>query len=688
MELSRSFSRLGKYQQTLHTSWIPGLAVFCSICTLGFLFLYFQKPIYQASAQLELPENKPSYSSSEIASKTSKIAEDSDNQNISLDIESEVIRSTSLIRQTLFDLNTENTDPELFLQSRIDFVQSKLQVSKTPESRLLKITYQDTEATKTSNFINTLVDNYLEYNIDAHRKATIQVKKIVEAELLKIERKLQYTANLIRKLKPKNPKLQELENQRQIAQSNYKILHQHLISLELAESQNLSSIQVLSYAITPDRPISNYFLAYFGFVALGLLGAVTTVYLLEVFDRPLKILTEAQKIFDYTWLGVIPTVPASPTSRSDTDPLVPQIIVKDDPASDLSESYRMLQSNLNLFSSDREIKAIAITSSVTKEGKSSITANLAYRMAQLGKKVLIIDGNLHSPIQHRIWNTHNDRGLSNNIVEKIDPRLTIQTIMSNLDLVSAGTMPPASANVLRSQIMKKLVNFWAKLYDCILIDSPALDINTKASILGSIADGILLVVRPSIVEQKQANLTRESLQKSGQNILGMVFNNISQDLEYYNYYYHSLEEQPQTAPKTNSLKESSVELWETITRDSAKLRKNRPNSEFNIKKLRDIDRDELEAIIIDLQQNLDQSTQLVKEQEDELSMKCQDIRKLQRKVNIANNSERLSLESELKQEQEIKNMLNETLIGQRQNLNKKSKILLQYRQLLQEKSYH
>ena len=207
MELSRSFSRLGKYQQTLHASWIPGLAVFCSICTLGFLFLYFQKPIYQASAQLELPENKPSYSSSEIASKTSKIAEVSDNQNISLDIESEVIRSNSLIRQTLFDLNTENTDPELFLQSRINFVQSKLQVSKTPESRLLKITYQDTEPTKTSNFINTLVDNYLEYNIATHRKATIQVKKIVEAELLKIEHKLQYTANLIRKLKPKNLKL-------------------------------------------------------------------------------------------------------------------------------------------------------------------------------------------------------------------------------------------------------------------------------------------------------------------------------------------------------------------------------------------------------------------------------------------------------------------------------------------------
>ena len=85
---------------------------------------------------------------------------------------------------------------------------------------------------------------------------------------------------------------------------------------------------------------------------------------------------------------------------------------------------------------------------------------------------------------------------------------------------------------------------------------------------------------------------------------------------------------------------------------------------------------------------MDQTTQLVREQEDELFVKRQDIRKLQRKVNIANNSERLSLETQLKQEQEIKKMLNETLIGQHQNLNKKHKILLQYQQLLKEKQSH
>ena len=213
------------------------------------------------------------------------------------------------------------------------------------------------------------------------------------------------------------------------------------------------------------------------------------------------------------------------------------------------------------------------------------------------------------------------------------------------------------------------------------------DINYKASILGSIAHETLLVVRPGILEQKQANLTREILQNSEQNILGMVFNDISHNLESYNDFYRALEEKTQITPETKSLKKSSVELWETITHVSSESYQNHPNSKLNIKKLKDIDRDELEAIIINLQQNLDTSTQLVQEQEDELFMKRQDVRKLQRKVNIANNSERYSLENKLQQEQELKNMLNETLIGQRHNLNKKIKILLQYRQLLTEKQY-
>lgn len=138
----------------------------------------------------------------------------------------------------------------------------------------------------------------------------------------------------------------------------------------------------------------------------------------------------------------------------------------------------------------------------------------------------------------------------------------------------------------------------------------------------------------------------------------------------------------------NSPKEYSVEFWETVTNVSVKLQHRYPNSEFNLKKLRDIDQDELTKIIIHCQQNLEDSIQLVQEQEDELFIKKYDVRKLQRKVNIANNLERYGLENKLKEEEELKNLLKATLIGQRRTLQKKSKILLQYQQLLEEKQFN
>ncbi len=480
MKLLRSFSGREKYQQTLQTSWLPGLAGFCSIFTLGFLFLYFQKPIDEASAQLELPENKPSYSASAITSKTlqQRIARAQGQIN-------NITSQTAYIKAKL-NVNSEEVGVATIV-NKSSQVQELVQQLKKLESQLA----QDRSRFKISN------------------KRILKLQEEINHAKQLLRNKIQDIVDFQEKKILESSQLAQIEQE----------LAVKLVTLEasniglLREIHHLSNIQVLSYGTHADRPISNYFIAYFGLAALGLLVIlviVVAVYLLEVFDKSPKTITETQKIFD---------------------------------------------------------------------------------------------------------------------------------------------------------------------------------INYKASILGSIAHETLLVVRPGILEQKQANLTREILQNSEQNILGMVFNDISHNLESYNDFYRALEEKTQIAPETNSLKKSSVELWETITHVSSESYQNHPNSKLNIKKLKDIDRDELEAIIINLQQNLDTSTQLVQEQEDELFMKRQDVRKLQRKVNIANNSERYTLENQLQQEQELKNMLNETLIGQRHNLNKKIKILLQYRQLLTEKQY-
>jgi capsular exopolysaccharide synthesis family protein len=491
-----------------------------------------------------------------------------------------------------------------------------------------------------------------------------------------------------RRLPELQQKLRQLERQLSVSRSTYELLLQQLKTIQLAENQNIGNVRVLSYALVPEKPVSSLAIAILASGSLALLTAAGLVYLLEITDNSIKTVEEAKKLFGYTWLGVIPNIDRSkllelPESK---DPLVPQLIVRDRPSSSISESYRMLQSNLKFLTSDKQLKTIVVTSSVTQEGKSTVAANLAAAMAQVGNRVLLLDADLHHPMQHRIWDTYNERGLSHVIAEQIDPRLAIEEVMLNLDVLTSGVVAPSPATLLDSQRMRMLMDYWAERYDFVIVDTPSLDLAADAPILGRMADGVLLVVKPGCVERSQANFAKEILEQSGQNVLGIVVNGVNSKTEPYNYYYHSLEDpQENRDGSTKLLGQSREELWETISRLAKESKKSKFDVNIDLKQLNNVPLEELEATIVYLQQDLEDLTRLVKEQEEELFLQRQKVKKFQRKVNLATDEARLNLEEQLSQEQERKNMLDETLVGQRRNLDKRKKILNKYRQVLETK---
>ncbi|MGL5076038.1 MAG: capsular biosynthesis protein, partial [Waterburya sp.] len=221
-------------------------------------------------------------------------------------------------------------------------------------------------------------------------------------------------------------------------------------------------------------------------------------------------------------------------------------------------------------------------------------------------------------------------------------------------------------------------------YDFVLFDTPSLDLTADAPIMGRMADGVLLVVRPGTVERSQATFTKEILEQSGLNMLGIVFNGVAPQFDQRSYYYQTLEGQlnniqqnklPGTAPKE--------ELWDTISSLANESKKDRLATDLNDEQLRVAPLNKLEAMVFNLQQDLLDLTRLVKEQEEELLMQRQKVKKLQRKANIANENELFYLENQLNQEQERKRMLDETLVGQRRNLEKRREMLYQYQQVLE-----
>ena len=505
-----------------------------------------------------------------------------------------------------------------------------------------------------------------------------QVESLTEIE--------QDRQNKIDKVPELEQKLQQLSRELRSFESTYEVLWQQLQTVKIAESPDLGNVRVISNAVVPTKPVSSRAVGYLASTSLAVLAAAGVIYLLEISDKSIKTIEEAKQLYGYTWLGVIPGIDQiKPLSlpESNQDASIPRIVVRDFPSLPLSESYRMLQSNIKFLNLDRSVKSIVITSSTPQEGKSTVAANLAASMAQVGNKVLLVDANLHQPMQHRIWNTGNDNGLSNVIAEQLNPKITIEEVLPNLELLTSGTITPYPATLLDSQRMRMLMDYWSECYDFVIFDTPSLHLTADAPIMGGIADGVLLVVRPGSVERSQAIFTKEILDRSGLNILGIVFNGVVPQFDSRSCYYAIGEEsnvlQLGTAPATSN----EEALWQTISTLAMESKKDKLASNLNESELQLTPLNKLEAMVLHLQQDLFNLTQLVKEQEDELLLQRHKVKKLQRKANITSENELLCSDNQLSQEQERKRMLDETLVGQKRNLEKRREMLHQYQQVLE-----
>ncbi|MBV9389680.1 MAG: polysaccharide biosynthesis tyrosine autokinase [Chroococcidiopsidaceae cyanobacterium CP_BM_ER_R8_30] len=355
------------------------------------------------------------------------------------------------------------------------------------------------------------------------------------------------------------PKLEqqqrELQRQLDAAQSTYETLLKKVQEVRIAANQNMANARVIEPALIPEAPS---LLKVFAIIGLGILGsillAVVTVVTLEVRDSSIKTLNEAKELFGYTLLGVIPSLKKKATPRGgDKESMVPEVPVRDTPGMPICEAYRMLQANLKFLSSDRVLKVIVVTSSVPKEGKSKVSANLTATMAQMGRHVLLVDADMRHPSQHHIWKLTNASGLSDVIVGEAEFEAAVEEVMPNMDVLTAGVIPPNPLALLDSRRMASLIENFSETYDFVVIDAPPLIVAADALTLGKMTDGVLLVARPGMVNSNNAVAAKESLEQSGQNILGLVVNGVSQEeVGSYFYYPYYKEKSDKTKSRTNT----------------------------------------------------------------------------------------------------------------------------------------
>jgi capsular exopolysaccharide synthesis family protein len=134
----------------------------------------------------------------------------------------------------------------------------------------------------------------------------------------------------------------------------------------------------------------------------------------------------------------------------------------------------MLQTNIKFLNPDRRVKTIAVTSSVSKEGKSAVSANLALSFSQLGLKVLLVDADLHHPIQHDIWNLANKTGLSDLLMNEVKYEDTIYKVEKDFHVLLSGSASTNPLALIGSDRMLVLSQELSKKYDLVIFDTPPL----------------------------------------------------------------------------------------------------------------------------------------------------------------------------------------------------------------------
>jgi non-specific protein-tyrosine kinase len=265
-----------------------------------------------------------------------------------------------------------------------------------------------------------------------------------------------------------------------------------------------------------------------GLLAFGL--ACLVEYLDDTFKSP----EEVQAVLGLSALGMTPET----ESKGDTD-LVTLACLQ----SSTAEAYRVLRTNLQFAEVSEPVRTLLVTSPSPFEGKTTTAANLAVSLAQAGKRVVLVDADLHRPRLHRIFKLQNHTGVSGALLDSNsqDSILLQPASVPGLRVLTSGPLPPNPAELLGAPGMQKILDKLAADADLVILDSPPLLALSDAAVLAAQVDGVLLVVDSKRTRRPMATMAVENLQHVQARVVGVVLNRRATPgcSSYYYHYSHT-----------------------------------------------------------------------------------------------------------------------------------------------------
>jgi succinoglycan biosynthesis transport protein ExoP len=374
---------------------------------------------------------------------------------------------------------------------------------------------------------------------------------------------------LVAKLQDNLVDFQILKRDAQTTEKLYEALLERMGETTVASTMVAGTVGVIDPSEAPYDPYLPKPLLFVVFSGImGLFLGVGTAFLVEYMDSSIKTTDDVERVVQLPSLGMVPLchndrtklnhgkIPVSikgllswMRNRNGQD--IPQgdldLMMLKHPRSPMSEAVRHLRTSLMLSVSGGPPEAIVVTSPHPREGKSTISINLAIALAQDGHRVVILDCDLRRPRIHEVFRLKNIPGLTSHLTGNASLEAILKpTEVENLFLIPAGPIPPNPAELLNSQAYKNLLQNLRREFHHIIIDTPPTLGFADARVASLQADGVLLVAKHQSTSREAGRLARQYFTQVNARMLGMVLNQLdTRDLrrhaiynqKYYNRYY-------------------------------------------------------------------------------------------------------------------------------------------------------
>ena len=320
---------------------------------------------------------------------------------------------------------------------------------------------------------------------------------------------------------PKQEKeLSRLSRHYNIDEKIYSFLLEKKAETAILKSSTISNSRLLVPAKQKELPVKpkRTLIVLVGFI-LGLICGIAYAFLREFMNNTVKTAEEAEKLSSIPLYGIIPEKKGKKA------------------VSIFKESFRNLRTNLQFLPNTKNRSVIAITSSVSGEGKTTISAEMANIISKNGKKVIVLDVDLRKASVHREFDAKNEYGISNYLTGDKNLEDIVQpTGVEDVDLITTGPLPPNPSEMINSEKMQELIEILKQSYDYVILDTPPVGLVTDALILMNYVDMTFVIVRAGFTRKEFIKNLDRLAREHSHNHIGMILNGVEVGDKYgYGY---------------------------------------------------------------------------------------------------------------------------------------------------------